>query len=134
VAIVAGPPNDKHLAVLDYCLRRGRSQWHRLITGGQREAPSAEFWPLYLRGQAYLQLKDGQAAGAEFQNILDHRGESPDSLLYPLALLGRARAAAMTGDIARAGTAYREVLDVWRDADANLQPFEDARKEQARLR
>jgi eukaryotic-like serine/threonine-protein kinase len=97
-------------------------------------APSAEFWPLYLRGQAYLQLKDGQAAGAEFQSILDHRGDSPDSLLYPLALLGRARAAAMTGDIATAGTAYREVLDVWRDADANLQPFKDARKEQARLR
>jgi hypothetical protein len=35
---------------------------------------------------AYLQLKDGQAAGVEFQSILDHRGESPNSLLYPLAI------------------------------------------------
>src|SRR2546423_11883028 len=40
-------------------------------------APSAEFWPAYLRGQAYLQLNDGAAAAAEFRTILDHRGEVP---------------------------------------------------------
>ena len=34
-------------------------------------------------------MKDGQAAAAEFQSILDHRGEVPASALYPLAHLGR---------------------------------------------
>jgi tetratricopeptide (TPR) repeat protein len=97
-------------------------------------APSAEFWPLYLRGQAYLQLKDGHAAAAEFQRILDRRGESPDSLLYPLAFLGRARATAMTGDLVTARASYKDLLDLWRDADADLQPFQDARQELARLR
>ena len=48
-------------------------------------APSAVFWPAYLRGQAYLRLKDGRAASVQFQSILEHRGEVPASALYPLA-------------------------------------------------
>ena len=59
-------------------------------------APSGEFWPAYLRGQAYLQAKDGAAAGVQFQSILDHRGEVPASVLYPLAHLGLARAAVLS--------------------------------------
>ena len=65
-------------------------------------APSSEFWPPYLRGLAYLQLKDGPAAGVQFEGILSHRGEAPTSPLYPLAHLGAARAAVLTGDIALA--------------------------------
>ena len=30
--------------------------------------------PGYLRGQAYLQLRQGKEAAAEFQRIIDHRG------------------------------------------------------------
>ena len=36
-------------------------------------APSAEFWPAYLRGLAYLHMKNGRAAAAEFQDIIGHR-------------------------------------------------------------
>jgi tetratricopeptide (TPR) repeat protein len=97
-------------------------------------APSMEFWPAYLRGQAYLQLKDGEAARGQFRNILDHRGDVPGSMLYPLAHLGLARAAALARDLETARTEYDRILTLWKDADANLRPLEDARLERSRLR
>jgi len=97
-------------------------------------APSAEFWPNYIRGQAYLGLKDGQKAAVEFQRITSHRGEAPASTLYPLAVLGSARAAALTGDRDRARTAYDDFLALWRDAEPHLAPLESARQGIATLR
>jgi tetratricopeptide (TPR) repeat protein len=96
-------------------------------------APSAEFWPAYLRGQAFLQLKDGVAATAEFKSILEHRGEVPISLLYPLAYLGQARAAALTRDTEGARKSYEMFFMWWEGADADLQPLKDARAEYSRL-
>src|SRR6185295_7498679 len=61
-------------------------------------APGTEFFTSFIRGEAYLEMKDGQQAAVEFQRILDHRGEVPASALYPLAHLGRARAAVLTSD------------------------------------
>lgn len=102
--------------------------------GPYDHAPSAEFWPAYLRGQPYLQLKDGRAAGGQFQSILDHRGEVPTSMLYPLAYLGLARAATLTNDTEAAGKAYENIFTLWNEADSSLQPLKDARLERARLR
>lgn len=65
-------------------------------------APSAEFWPAYLRGQAYLRLKNAPAAAAEFSAVIGHRGEVPASMLYPLSYLGLARAAVLSNDTANA--------------------------------
>jgi serine/threonine protein kinase/Flp pilus assembly protein TadD len=96
-------------------------------------APSVEFWPAYVRGLAYLQLKNGRTASLEFQGIVDHPGVVPASTLYPLARLGLARAAAMAGDKASAGKEYQAFLDLWREADSTLQPLKDARVEQSRL-
>jgi serine/threonine protein kinase/Tfp pilus assembly protein PilF len=55
----------------------------------------------YCRGEAYLGLRMGAEAAAEFQGILDHRGWEPFSPAYPLAHLGLARAAALTGDLVK---------------------------------
>jgi len=79
-------------------------------------------------------LKDGQRAGAEFQSIIDNRGAAPDGPLYPLAHLGRARAAALAGDTARARSAYDAFFALWKDADPALQPLIEARREHAQLR
>jgi eukaryotic-like serine/threonine-protein kinase len=46
----------------------------------------AEFWPQSLRGLAYLKLGRGAESRAEFQKILDHRGNAPLSSLYPLSI------------------------------------------------
>ena len=96
-------------------------------------APSSEFWPAYLRGQAYLQLKDGRAAGVEFRRILEHRGEVPESSLYPLAHLGLARAAVLASDTATARKAYEDFLTLWNEADSNLHQLQEARREHSRL-
>ena len=97
-------------------------------------APSALFWPAYLRGQAYLKLKDGQAASVQFQSIVENRGEVPASALFPLAYLGLARAATLANDTAKARKAYEDFFALWNEADPSLQQLKDARQEYARLR
>jgi eukaryotic-like serine/threonine-protein kinase len=97
-------------------------------------APSALFWPAYLRGQAYLKLKDGQAASVQFQSIVENRGEVPASALFPLAHLGLARAATLANDTAKARKAYEDFFALWNEADPGLQQLKDARQEYARLR
>ncbi len=96
-------------------------------------APASEFWPAYLRGLAYLQSKDGESAAAQFRTILEHRGEAPTSPLYPLAHVGLARAAVITGDLDQSRKAYESFLDLWKGADSTLRILEDARQENARL-
>ncbi len=94
-----------------------------------RYEAAAEFWPQYLRGQAYLKLGQGAAAAAEFQKILDHRGEAPLSVLYPLARLGLARAAKLKGESAQAREAYAAFFILWQAADQDLLLWKEARQE-----
>ena len=89
-------------------------------------APSARFWPSYVRGHAHLQLKNWSAAAAEFQGILDRRGQVPTSMLYPLSYLGLARALS-AADPAAANVAHAAFMDLWRNADADLPPLIAAR-------
>ena len=95
--------------------------------------PKAEFWSAYLRGQAHLQLKEGRAAVEQFTSILDRRGEYPNAPLYPLARLGLARGAALSGDVAAARQAYLDFFKLWNGADPDLRPLKEAREEYARL-
>lgn len=99
------------------------------LQAASRYEAAAEFWPQHLRGQAYLKLGRGAEAAAEFQKILDHRGYAPLSPLYPLAHLGLARAAALTGDRVKSRKAYEDFLAVWKEADADLAPMIEAKKE-----
>jgi hypothetical protein len=115
--------------------RRGPARTLELLETVRQydHAPASEFWPAYLRGLAYLQSKDGEGAAAQFRTILDHRGEAPTSPLYPLAHVGLARAAVITGDLDQGRRVYESFLDQWKDADSTLRILEDARQENARL-
>ena len=95
---------------------------------------AAEFWPQYLRGLAYLKLKSGNEAATEFQKILDNRGQASLSVLYPLAHLGLARAAALTGDTGKSRKAYQDFLALWKDADSDLIVLQEARQEYETLK
>ncbi len=97
-------------------------------------AARSEFWSEYLRGLAYLRLKDGVAAAAQFKSILDHRGEFTISSIYPLARLGLARAQMLSGDTGNARQTYEAFLAAWSSADADLAPLAEARQELARLK
>lgn len=94
---------------------------------------AAGFWPVYIRGQAYLRQRAGQRAAAEFQKILDNRGAGMDSNLYPLAHLGLARAAAIAGDTGQSRKSYEEFFALWKDADPAIPVLKEARQEYQRL-
>jgi serine/threonine protein kinase/tetratricopeptide (TPR) repeat protein len=86
-----------------------------------------DFWPQYLRGLAYLKLKNGAQAATEFKTIIDHRGWYPLSPLYPLAHLGLARTAALNGDNAKARKSYQDFFLLWKDADSTIPMLVEAR-------
>jgi ATP/maltotriose-dependent transcriptional regulator MalT len=87
--------------------------------------------PVYVRGLAYLQAREGTLAAAEFQKFLDHRGVVINSPLAVLARLGLARAHALPGDRTAARQSYQDFLALWKDADIAV--LKQARAEYARL-
>jgi serine/threonine protein kinase/tetratricopeptide (TPR) repeat protein len=92
------------------------------------------YFSSYLRALAYQKAGRGQDAEREYQKILDHRGVDALSPLQPLSRLGVARAAALSGDVARSRRAYQDFLALWKDADADLPVLREAQAEYAKLR
>ncbi len=90
-------------------------------------------YPAFLRGQAYLLAKNGQAAAAEFQKLLDHRGIALNYPTGALAHLGLARAYAQAGDTAKAKAAYNDFLTLWKDADPDIPILREAKSESAAI-
>jgi tetratricopeptide (TPR) repeat protein len=91
-------------------------------------------YPVYLRGQAYLGLKQGGAAGAEFQKIIDHPGVVRNEVIGALAHLGLGRAYALAGDSAKAQTAYQDFFALWKNADPDIPILQQAKAEYAKLK
>jgi len=87
---------------------------------------------VYFVGLAQLRLRHGAEAAAAFQKMIDRKG-SYWGPVYPLAQLGLARAAAVSGDTAKAKKAYQDFLALWKDADPGLPMLAEARKEYAAL-
>ncbi|MGA7274966.1 MAG: hypothetical protein WBX14_09005, partial [Candidatus Udaeobacter sp.] len=90
-------------------------------------------YPIYFRGQAYLAAKNGAAATAEFQKILDHASIVGNEPIGALAHLGLGRAYALSGDTVKAKTAYQDFLALWKDADADVPLLTQAKAEYAKL-
>ena len=90
-------------------------------------------YPIYLRGQAYLAAKNGAAAAAEFQKILDHASIVGNEPIGALAHLGLGRAYALSGDLAKAKSAYQDFFALWKDADPDVPILKEAKTEYAKL-
>jgi tetratricopeptide (TPR) repeat protein len=96
---------------------------------------------VYMRGLAYLGLREGAEAAAEFEKILDHKGANWGSAwqhpywgqFYSLSYMGLARGSVLAGDPAKAGKAYQEFLTLWKDADPDIPILKQAKAEYARL-
>jgi tetratricopeptide (TPR) repeat protein len=95
---------------------------------------AGDYLAIYVRGEAFLRLHDGVKAAAEFQKILDHRGVDPTSVLCSLTHLGLGRAYAVSGDTARARTAYQDFFALWKDADADVPMLKTAKAEYEKLK
>ncbi len=88
----------------------------------------------YVRGLAYLQLKDSRNAIASFLDATRLKGQayavgSP----YALSFLGLGRAYAMAGNKPDAKKAYDVFFSEWKNADADLPVIAEAKKEYAQL-
>jgi len=90
-------------------------------------------YPAYVRGQAYLALHQGEQAAAEFQKFLDHRGVNVNSPLGALARLQLGRAYALLEDTSKARGAYLDFFALWKDADADIPIYKQAKAEYAKL-
>jgi serine/threonine protein kinase/Tfp pilus assembly protein PilF len=89
--------------------------------------------PVYLRGEAYLMLHDGNAAATEFEKFIDHRGLVVNFPWGALAHLQIGRAYVLQGDTAKAKAAYQDFLTLWKDADPDIPILIAARAEYAKL-
>jgi eukaryotic-like serine/threonine-protein kinase len=103
------------------------------VTGPIELGDDGDFFPIYLRGEAYLMLRDGNAAAAEFQKFIDHRGRVGNLPWGALARLQLARACALSGDKTRAKIAYQDFLTLWQDADPDIPVLKQAKVEYAKL-
>jgi eukaryotic-like serine/threonine-protein kinase len=90
-------------------------------------------YPAYIRGDAYLALRDGSKAETEFKKFIDHPGMLANCPLAALARLGLARAYAIQGDTAKAKTAYQAFLTLWKDADPDIPIYKQAKAEYAKI-
>jgi eukaryotic-like serine/threonine-protein kinase len=90
-------------------------------------------YPVFVRGEAYLAGHQGSKAAAEFQKILDHRGIVWNSPIGALAHLQLGRACAIQGDTAKAKTAYKDFLTLWKDADPDIPIYKQAKAEYTKL-
>jgi serine/threonine protein kinase/tetratricopeptide (TPR) repeat protein len=103
----------------------------------ERASPEA----VYLRGLAYLGLREGAEAAAEFEKILDHKGADWGSAwqhpfwgqFYSLSYLGLARSSELAGDTAKARAAYQDFFALWKDADSDIPILIAAKSEYAKL-
>jgi eukaryotic-like serine/threonine-protein kinase len=87
----------------------------------------------YVRGEALMAShRYGEAAG-EFQRILAHRGIVGMDPIGVLAHLQLGRALALSGDTAKAKSAYDEFFAGWRDADEDTPTMKSAKAERGRL-
>jgi eukaryotic-like serine/threonine-protein kinase len=109
-----------------------------LIELGQPTQVAVFLCPVYLQGEAYLMLGDGNAAAAEFQKFIDRYGLVGNFPWGALARLGLARAYALeakTDPAARdkALGAYQNFLTLWKDADPEIPVYQQAKAEHAKL-
>jgi eukaryotic-like serine/threonine-protein kinase len=100
---------------------------------GSSNSPGLALIPAYLRGSAYLRLKQASAAALEFQKIMDHPGAVVSGPIGALAHLELGRCYALKGDPGKARLAYQDFLALWKDADPDVPVLQQAKAEYAKL-
>ena len=105
------------------------SSWCEL---GGTSSPST-MYPVYVRGEAYLQLGQGSSAAREFQKFLDHPGITVNFPLGALAHLQLGRAYAVSGERERARSEYQNFFALWKGADPDIAILKQAQAEYAKL-
>jgi eukaryotic-like serine/threonine-protein kinase len=93
----------------------------------------ALLYPVYVRGEVLIAAHRGGDAAREYQKILDARTLAQNCPLASLARLGLARASVSAGDTSKAKAAYQDFFANWKDADADIPIYKQAKAEYAKL-
>jgi serine/threonine protein kinase/Tfp pilus assembly protein PilF len=91
-------------------------------------------YPVYLRGVAYLMNRNGNAAIAEFQKIVGHRGRVANGSLGVLVHVNLARAYVLSESADKARSELQQFLTLWKDADRDIAILRQVQTEYANLR
>jgi len=141
-------PNPPRRAVRDYDIFTGvveyeRGRYPEAVAAFKKAAaslpaafPPSAYEPIifYYLGLAREKAGDAAGASAAFEEILRERSlRFSFGDVYPLAVLGQARAAQALGRRAEAVAGYRDFLELWRNADAGRPEVEEARARLASL-
>ena len=94
---------------------------------------SNSLYSIYVRGQICLHAHQGSDAAAQFQKLIVAPGLVTNDPIGPLAQLGLARAELLSGERAKAKTAYDEFFQAWKAADSDIPILKQARAEFAKL-
>jgi serine/threonine protein kinase/tetratricopeptide (TPR) repeat protein len=114
-------------------IKRGDAQAAIALLEKVRAHDDASFAP-YMRGLAYLQLKDSRNAIASFRDATRLKGLAYNiGSPYALSYLGLGRAYAMAGNKPDAKKAYDVFFTEWNNADSDLPIIAEAKKEYAQL-
>jgi tetratricopeptide (TPR) repeat protein len=135
--------NAVHLPEIRAAIELQRDQPAKAVELLASASPYERAYPeaVYLRGLAYLRLRKGAEAAAEFQKILNHKGASWGStwlypnwgLYYSISYLGLARSSALAGDTVKARKAFQDFFELWKTADPDIPILQQAKAEYAGL-
>ena len=87
----------------------------------------------FARAAAFVLMKDGAKAGAEYEQIQSHRGIDPTNVMYNLSHLGLGRAYALQGNTTQAKAVYQDFFTAWKDADPDIPIMKQAKTEYAKV-
>jgi tetratricopeptide (TPR) repeat protein len=90
-------------------------------------------YPIYVRGLAFLAMRNPAEAAVEFGRLLSHPGLAAGDPVDAAARRQLARALELAGDKTKARSAYQDFLTLWKDADPDIRIFKQARTEYAKL-
>ena len=114
-------------------MKAGDAQGALALLERVRTHDAASYAP-YLRGLAYLQLKDAHNAIDAFQKATHLKGRAYLNFSpYALSYLGLGRAYALAGNKPDAKKAYDAFFAEWKNADADLPVIAEAKKEYGQL-
>ena len=88
-------------------------------------------YPIFVRAEALLALREGSAAGAASATILDHPGIVVNFPVGSLAHLQLARAYHLQSNTDKACAEYRAFLKLWQDADSDIPILQQAKREES---
>jgi eukaryotic-like serine/threonine-protein kinase len=91
-------------------------------------------YPIYVRGELYLTVRQGAKAVAEFRKFFAHRRSVVSDPVDAAAHLQGGRTFALSGDRTEARVAYQYFFTLWKDADPDVPVLKEAKAEYAKLK